>query len=376
MGAEDTDIAVIGAGIIGLAHAYIGAKAGRRVTVFERNPAGMGASIRNFGMIWPIGQPPGRMYQLALRSRELWIQMLTEAGLPFFNTGSLHGTYREDEAEVAKEFAEKAPALGYDCAWLSAEKVAERSHALRADGLLGALWSPIEITVDPRLIVRRMPAFLTERYGVKFCFNTAVQCIEAPLIRSGDKSWRADSILLAGGDDYQTLFPEHLSQLGLTRCKLQMLRTAPQPEPWQLGPALAFGLTFRRYPTFAICDGFARLKARVASETPEFDRWGIHVLVSQCADGALTLGDSHEYGLEVGIFDRQAINELILDYARKHLSVPTLDITETWHGIYAKHSEHPYIRLKPTKQVQAIIVTSGIGMTLSFGLAEETFLNC
>jgi hypothetical protein len=85
------------------------------------------------------------------------------------------------------------------------------------------------------------------------------------------------------------------------------------------------------------------------------------------------LGDSHEYGLEVGIFDRQAINKLIVDYARERLRVPTLEIQQTWHGVYAKHPEHPYIRIEPAKHVQAVIVTSGIGMTLAFGLAEETF---
>jgi len=42
------DTAIVGAGIVGLAHAYLAAKSGRKVAVFERNPAATGASVRNF----------------------------------------------------------------------------------------------------------------------------------------------------------------------------------------------------------------------------------------------------------------------------------------------------------------------------------------
>ena len=95
----------MGAGIIGLAHAYLAAKAGRKVTVFERNPKASGASVRNFGMLWPIGQPAGEMHQLALRSREIWLELLQESGLPYQPAGSLHVAYRDDEAAVGQEFA-------------------------------------------------------------------------------------------------------------------------------------------------------------------------------------------------------------------------------------------------------------------------------
>jgi hypothetical protein len=116
----------------------LGRKAGRRVTIFERDPVPSGASVRNFGMIWPIGQPAGPLHQMALRSREIWLEILGQTKLLYFQTGSLHVTYREDEAAVGQEFSQKAPSLGYDCAWLTPQQTLHRSAAV-GDGRTNAV---------------------------------------------------------------------------------------------------------------------------------------------------------------------------------------------------------------------------------------------
>ncbi|MBC8164939.1 MAG: TIGR03364 family FAD-dependent oxidoreductase [Bryobacteraceae bacterium] len=365
------DVGIVGAGILGLAHAWHAARRGKRVVVFEAGAIASGASVRNFGMIWPIGQPNGTMHQIASRSRDLWVEVLGSARIPYRPHGSLHLVYRADEQRVAEEFATVGPALGYDCEWLARDKAIERSPAARQESLVGALWSSAEITVDPRMAIAALPQFLHEKFGVEFRFGGAVQSLDLPNIETSTEKWRVQTAIVCSGDEFQRLFPEALKNSGLTRVKLQMLRTPPQPNGWDLGPALAAGLTLRFYPAFEICTSLPALRQRIAEETPEFDKWGIHGLVSATADGALTLGDSHEYGNAVDIFNKEEIDQLILDYIRTFLAAPDLSIAQRWHGVYAKHPKQAYVASEPAKGVRIVTGVGGSGMTLSFGLAER-----
>jgi len=366
------DLAIVGAGIMGLAHAYAAAKRGKRVVVFERSVRACGASIRNFGMVWPIGQPHGVMLQLALQSRAIWLEILERSRLPYRPDGSLHFVYRDDETAVAREFADIAPGLGYDCVWLNAAQVCERSCAVQRHGLQGGLWSPLELTVDPSMTIASLPSFLQEQFGVMFHFACPVQSIQLPMLDAGGERWHVDRAIVCSGQDFETLYPQVYRAAGLTRVKLQMIRTGAQPGGWRLGPSLAAGLTLRFYPAFQVCASLPALKERIAHETPEYDEWGIHGLVSQTAAGELTLGDSHEYGLAVDIFNKEEVDNLILRYIASFLKAPNMAISQRWHGVYAKHSQEPYLSLYPQKGVQIVTSPGGSGMTLSFGIAERT----
>jgi FAD dependent oxidoreductase TIGR03364 len=368
---KTAQVAVIGGGILGLAHAYVIARRGHRVVLFERAARASGASIRNFGMVWPIGQPAGGMHAIAMRSREIWLEALHAAQLPFLPTGSLHVAYHRDEADVLREFAEIGPAAGYPCEWLAPEKVCERSQAVQPEGLKGGLWSVTELTVDPRRIIAGLPEYL-RAIGVEIEFGAPVRRIELPIVETATERWHADCAIVCSGDDFETLFPEVFSGSGLTRCKLQMMRTAAQPDGWQLGPALAAGLTLRFYKSFQICSALNRLKDRVAREKPEYDRWAIHVLVSQTASGEITLGDSHEYSLNVDIFDKPDLDELILREAREFLRLPDWRIAQRWHGVYSLYPDRPFFEAEPASGVYILTAPGGSGMTLSFGLAERT----
>jgi FAD dependent oxidoreductase TIGR03364 len=355
---QQFDVAVVGAGIVGLAHAYAAAKRGRSVVVYERDPAARGASIRNFGLVWPIGQPEGERLKIALRSREIWREVLDAAQLPYFSTGSLHLAHRDDEAAVAQQFARRAG--GYDCAWLDAAQVLARSPAANPAGLLGGLWSSTEMTVHPPTVLRELPRFLSERYGVEFRFGAAVT----------NAAGLASRTIVASGD-VQLLYPELLRAQPVRRCKLQMMRTVPQPAGWWLGPALAGGLTLRFYPSFQVCEALPKLQKRIAEEMFDYERWGIHVMASETPLGEVTLGDSHEYDPNDEPFDKPGIDDLILRYLKTFARFPDLRIGQRWHGVYVKHAELPWFTAEPEPGVRVVTALGGAGMTLSFGLAEQ-----
>ncbi|WP_205370530.1 TIGR03364 family FAD-dependent oxidoreductase [Thermoleptolyngbya sp. PKUAC-SCTB121] len=364
------EVIVVGAGIVGLAHALAAAKRGRQVVVFERNTRAIGASIRNFGMVWPIGQPQGALYARALKSRQIWLEAAEGAGFGIEECGSLHLAYRADELAVLEEFV-AANRAADSIQLLTADEVAQKSAAAVTEGLLGALWSATEMTVDPREAIAQLPDYLAAKYGVAFRFGEAVTAIAHPQVLAGGKPWSAEEIFVCSGADFETLYPDLYAASGLTKVKLQMMRTGPQPNGWRIGPSLCAGLTLTHYAAFADCPSLPALKQRIATETPFFPKWGIHVMMSQNRAGELVLGDSHEYGLSPDPFDRAEVNQAVLEYLRGFARAPSFSIAETWHGIYAKLPGQVHWIQHPEPGVTVVNALSGAGMTLSFGLAEE-----
>lgn len=361
---------VIGAGIVGLATARALAEKGFSVKVFERNEKAVGASIRNFGMVWPIGQPLGKLYDRAMRSQSIWKQCCMEGNIWHHAAGSLLHAYEQDELQVIEEFYELNKAHR-DVSILNPERVMEISPATNPQNLKASLWSSTEVIVDPREAIAKLPDYLSRKYGVQFLFNKAISRVEHPVVYSGNEKYEADLIFVCSGADFETLFPEVFVSSGITKCKLQMLRTVPQPGAWRIGPALSAGLTLTHYGAFENCPSLPALKKRVEEKMPEYVQWGIHVMISQNGLSEITIGDSHEYGLVHDPFDRDFINKLILDYLKTFTVIKNPEVAQTWNGIYPKLKGKTEFVTSPANGVHIINGLSGAGMTLSFGLAEE-----
>lgn len=362
---------VIGAGVVGLAMARSLAERGYAVTVFERNKKAVGASIRNFGMIWPIGQPDGKLYERALLSKSIWKQICNEAGFWYEEKGSLHLAYNNLEDQVINEFAESSKNIR-PVTVLSASESIEKSEAVNPANLKSALWSEEEMIIESRVVMEQLPAYFTKKFNIVFHFNTAITAIEYPAVISGEKGWSADEIYVCSGADFETLYPQVFAENNFTKCKLQMMRLTAQPANWRLGPSLCGGLSLIHYKGFEVAASLPKLKLHYQQYMPDYLKWGIHVMVSQNAEGELTVGDSHEYGLVHDPFDKQFINRLILDYLKQFVQFKSYELIQSWNGIYPKipNGGTDFI-YNPEQGVTIVNGLGGAGMTLSFGLAEE-----
>lgn len=364
------DDIVIGGGILGLTTAWHLHRRGRSVRILERGSLAQGASIRNFGMIWPVGQPPGERLETALRSRAFWLEALAEAGIWHEPRGSLHAVYHPLERQLLEEFAAGANERGYRVSMFDADAAAARAPRLRTEGLLGGIYSDTEVCVDPRLAVAGLTRYL-QQVGVEFCYQTAATAVEDGVVEAAGATHRASQVWVCTGAEMSGLFAPQIKALGLFPCKLQMMRTAPVAGGERIGPMLAAGLTLAHYGSFAGCASLPALRASLAERHPGYAERGIHVMVSQTPAGELTIGDSHEYGADIDPFNKVEIDEMILDYLRTFFDLRDDRIASRWNGIYAKHPTEAWTILHPQQNAHIITGVGGAGMTLSFGVTDR-----
>ena len=193
-GHSSFDLAVVGAGIVGLAHALAAAKTGKRVVVIDRDPRANGASIRNFGFITVTGQERGESWTLARRTRDVWAAVAPEAGIAIEQKG-LIVTVRHPEAVVVAE-AFLNTEMGEGCRWLDAKELHTRHGEIAADDALGALVSPHELRVESPTALPKLAAWLEAAHGVTFLTETAVHSVAPPRIETSRGPVRAEAVIV------------------------------------------------------------------------------------------------------------------------------------------------------------------------------------
>jgi FAD dependent oxidoreductase TIGR03364 len=362
---QQFDLAIVGAGIVGLAHALAASRLGLRVVVIDRDAQANGASIRNFGFVTISGQAAGTDWRRAMRSRDVWLEVAGPAGIDIVHRGATMVARRPEALAVVEAFL--TTEAGADCELLSPAALAKRQPQLAGGHVEGALWSPHEIRMESRDAIPRLAAWL-ETQGVTFQYETAVRTVEPPAIGTSRGAIAAGKVIICPGDDLATLFPERIAAYNVTRCKLQMMRL--RDPGFRLTSTVMSDLSLARYPGFAALPQATALRRRLETEEKAALDNGVHLIVVQSADGSLILGDSHHYAPVPDPFNAEMVDEIILGEYRKLFTSAQPKVTARWTGTYAS-ADRTLVTDAPDRDIRVVINTGGNGASTAFAVAEE-----
>jgi FAD dependent oxidoreductase TIGR03364 len=363
---QTVDVAIVGAGIVGLGHALAAVDRGLKVVVIDRGSRQTGSSIRNFGHAC-ITVQAGAAQVYADRAREIWLRLREEAGIWLRDGGGFVVAQADDELAVLREFQARRPT---QVALLSADEVTAASGVGPGIAVGGAHLLD-DIQVNPREAVGQITAYLESR-GVEFQFSTAVRTVRSGRLHTTRGRIGADQIIVAVNHDVDQLFPDLAAEYEVRRCGLDMLRVAVPGLATPLrGPVLT-GWSMLRYAGFAKSPSIGGLRERLHSENPGLAALDLNQMYTQLPDGSLIVGDTHYRDDAITPFQQEnAFEELLRGTAAFFGQKPeSLRVVERWQGVYAT-APHEFLVEEPADGVHVVAVTTGIGMTTGLGLSDR-----
>lgn len=151
---ERLDCVVIGAGVVGLAVARSLARAGREVTILEREPSfGRHTSSRNSEVIHAgIYYPPGSWKaRLCVEGRAMLYAYCEAKGIPFRRVGKLVVAATDEDVEAVRGYLRNARRNGVDdLRWLDRQEIGELEPAIRA---VAGFYSPSTGIIDSHALM-------------------------------------------------------------------------------------------------------------------------------------------------------------------------------------------------------------------------------
>jgi FAD dependent oxidoreductase TIGR03364 len=367
----DFDLVVVGAGIVGLGHALAARRRGLSVAVVDREAEAIGASVRNFGFVTVTGQQAGDCWRRAMRSRDVWEEVAPQAGIPVEHQGLLVVARRPEAMAVLEAF--RATEMGAECTLVTPAELESRHGTVLAEGpFQGGLWSPHERRVESRHAIPKLAAWLETAMGVTFHRRTLVKAVEPGRVETTAGTLTARRIVLCPGDDLLTLFPDRIAAMGISRCRLHMMKVMPADPAFRLPGSVMSDLSLVRYLGYSELPEAQALLTRLRAEQPEYLAQGIHLIAVQGSDGGLVVGDSHHYEWSPSPFAQGLVDDLMLAEMHATLRLPGAVVTERWMGTYASLPDRLMVRDAPDPDIRLVIVTSGTGASTSFAIGEET----
>lgn len=369
------DLIVVGAGIVGLAHAFEASKRGLKVAVIEKNNKCIGASIRNFGFITVSGQSAKDTWRRAQYSRDVWAEIAQKAAIPVVHNGSWVVCQRLEAVDVVNAFLETE--MGEECQVISKEDFSllpkmgfPGIESLRLDNAEALFYSPHEFRVESREAIPILTSWLESVMRVDFYWGLEVLGCDVPEVRTSMGSFQASKVVICPGSELNGLTKPYLGHHDIELCTLQMLRVKLDAN-FKLPGSVMTDNSLARYLGWSELAEAKALKERISKEMPDYLKEGIHLIAVQSADGSLVVGDSHRYGQSDDVFSDEKIDSMILKLLKDVLNFNHLEVVERWMGVYPSSSKSDALIEKVSQNLRIAVVTSGTGASTAFGLAKD-----
>lgn len=360
------DVVVVGAGIVGLAHAYHAHLRGLTVAVVDHADGVVGASVQNFGHACITAQS-GVALEYARAGRRHWLDLSQRAGFWSAEAGTYCVGRHDDELEVMREFAATRPAG--DVRLLGRDQITDRLP-VRDRSVTGGMYLPNDLQVDPRTAAPSIARWLAS-VGVDFYWRTAAVGFGEGVVHTSRGSLTAGITFVTVNYDIDRLFPALAERDGLVRCRLHMLR-ATLPLEFTLPAPLFTGWSLLRYSAFETLPSVGAVADRLHTEYPGYLDIDLHQMYTPQPDGSLLIGDTHVREVSAAPFQSEYGFEVLLEEARKLFGVKGIDVSERWQGVYCSAPGQEFLIEEPIERTHVVTVTTGIGMTTSMGLAEDS----
>lgn len=360
---------VAGGGILGTWHAYELVAAGFSVEHLEADAAPVGASVRNFGLVWVSGRRNGEELDVARRARRRWEEAgALVPGVGFRANGSLTVARDEGERCVMEAFAAHRDAAARAIRFVEPEDVRALNPAVRGE-TLGALHCSEDAVVEPRLVLDALRAHLTKGAEGRYTFHPGrrVMAVEpGALVDTTGTRWEGDVAIVATGAAYDHLRGAEGVAPKLRRVRLQMLETAPFRGA--LTTSLADADSLRYYPAYEV----APLDA-LGPQPGVAAEHHLQLLLVQRLDGGLTIGDTHQYGepFDFALCEDPSVE--LLSRAEAILGAPLPPVRRRWEGVYAQCIDGGVcLREELAAGVWLVTGPGGRGMTCAPAIAADT----
>lgn len=359
----ETDVIVVGAGILGLATAFKAHQQGLSVRVIERADRPTDSSIMNFGHACFTAQADV-IQDVAMSSRAGWAEAAKATGLWAATSGTFIPATTDTEMQLLEEFADHR---GSEQVRLLSS--AEVSAAIGNPDLdcIGGAHLPLDMRVNPREAAPRLAHWL-EANGVIFNYRHEVRAVAGGRVGTNRGSFQAERVICCPNYWLTGLFPQLADDHSVRVCTLHMaLIERPARIPKDI--ALFTGTSLARYDGFTSLPSAAALKRELAQNSPELVDCVANVMSTGIEEG-LFIGDSHHYDLSPEPFLQERVSNLLIGNACRYFGIDKPKVIQRWQGRYSDSATTNLVLEQPDSQTTVAVVTSGIGMTLSFGIAE------